>query len=134
MLNNKLDKFDDLMVRNGSVFAGMHVTVDLYNASRLDDINYIEEVMRECISVCGAHLLHINLHQFSPNGVTGVAILSESHISVHTWPERNFAAFDIFMCGVAEPERAIDILKARFNAEHIDVKALKRGEHLSPTN
>jgi S-adenosylmethionine decarboxylase len=122
---------DSLMIREGKSFAGMHIIVDLYDAKYLDDIERIEAVMRECIEKCGAHLLHIYLHHFTPNnGVTGVAVLSESHISVHTWPERNFAAFDIFMCGDSQPELAVEILKNRFNAKKVISTIKNRGEHL----
>lgn len=123
---------DTLMIRDGKTFAGMHIIVDLYEAEHLDDIELIEKVMRECIETCGAHLLHIHLHHFTPNhGVTGVAVLSESHISVHTWPERNFAAFDIFMCGNAEPELAVDILQERFKAKKVISKIKQRGSYLA---
>jgi S-adenosylmethionine decarboxylase len=123
---------DSLMTRDGKTFAGMHVIVDLYEAEQLDDIELVEAVMRECIEKCGAHLLHIHLHHFTPNdGVTGVAVLSESHISVHTWPERGFAAFDIFMCGSAEPELAVEILAERFKAKKVVSTISQRGEHLS---
>ena len=122
---------DAFMTRDGESFAGMHVIVDLYDAKHLDDISYIEGVMRECIRQCGANLLHIHLHHFSPNGgVTGVAVLSESHISVHTWPERSFAAFDIFMCGLAKPELAVEILKEQFDAGSVDVAIKRRGKRL----
>lgn len=119
---------DSLMERDGESFAGLHVTVDLYGASNLGDIDLVESVMRECVSECGASLLHIYLHHFTPNnGVTGVAVLAESHISVHTWPEKDFAAFDIFMCGESQPENSISILEARFCAKKIEVKVLPRG-------
>ncbi|MFT6841063.1 MAG: S-adenosylmethionine decarboxylase [Candidatus Azotimanducaceae bacterium] len=119
---------DALMTRDGASFAGLHVTVDLYGAVELDNIGLIEKVMRECVVECGATLLHIHLNHFTPNdGVTGVAVLAESHISVHTWPEKGFAAFDLFMCGDAQPEKAIGILEARFCAKRIDVNVLRRG-------
>lgn len=122
---------DALMQRNGRTFAGMHVVVDLYGAERLDDIAHIEAVMKRCITACGASLLHIHLHHFTPNdGVTGVAVLAESHISVHTWPERKYAAFDVFMCGQSEPEKAIEILRTEFQADQYEVKTLYRGERL----
>jgi S-adenosylmethionine decarboxylase len=126
---------DALMQRGDKQFAGLHLTVDLYNASRLDEVAYIESVMLECIQACDATLLHIHLHHFTPNnGVTGVAVLAESHISVHTWPEREFAAFDLFMCGTAQPERAIEILSKRFNAGSQQVDMLQRGEQLTASN
>jgi S-adenosylmethionine decarboxylase len=84
--------------------------------------------MRECVDVCGATLLHIHLHHFSPSGgVSGVAVLAESHISVHTWPERNYAAFDVFMCGEARPENAIVALKNAFQPQRIEVFEELRG-------
>lgn len=123
---------DSLMIRDGKTFAGMHITIDLYDAEQLDNIEFVEAVMRECIEICGAHLLHIHLHHFTPNdGVTGVAVLSESHISVHTWPERKFAAFDIFMCGNAKPELAVEILRDRFNAKKVVSTIMQRGEQLT---
>ena len=127
-MTNTLKAPDALMSRDGKSFAGLHIILDLYGAKNLDDIELIESAMRRCVTECGATLLHIHLHHFTPNkGVTGVAVLSESHISVHTWPEREFAAFDIFMCGEAQPEKAIEILKTTFCAETADVKLHQRG-------
>ena len=100
--------------------------VDLWGAQRIDELGYIEETLRECIRASGATLLHIHLHHFTPNGgVSGVAVLAESHISVHTWPESGFAAFDVFMCGDADPHKAVDVLKRAFDPARVDV-----GEHL----
>jgi S-adenosylmethionine decarboxylase len=78
------------------------------------------------VDAAGATLLHIHLHHFTPNGgVSGVAVLAESHISVHTWPERGYAAFDVFMCGAAEPERTIEVLREAFRPARLVI-----GEHL----
>ena len=76
-------------------------------------------------------LLHIYLHHFGEEqGVSGVAVLAESHISVHTWPERNFAAFDIFMCGSCDPEAALPVLRKYFLPEDVKVEIQKRGVRL----
>jgi len=126
---------DALMTRGGETFAGLHVLIDLYDARRLDDTAYMESVMRECVEVCGATLLHIHLHHFTPNdGVSGVAVLAESHISVHTWPERNFASFDVFMCGQSVPEEAAEILKQRFSANAADISFVRRGRKILAKN
>ena len=110
------------------IFAGTHLLVDLWDAKHLDDIERIENAMRECVEVCGATLLHIHLHHFSPSGgVSGVAVLAESHISVHTWPERDYAAFDVFMCGDAQPENAVAVLKRAFTPRRIEVTEELRG-------
>ena len=81
----------------GSVFAGTHLILDFWGAKYLDNLQRMESALRECVEKCRATLLHIHLHHFTPNGgISGIAVLAESHISVHTWPERDFAAFDIF--------------------------------------
>lgn len=117
---------DHFIKRNGIEFAGTHLIIDLWGASKLDNLQVMEAAMRESVRVAGATLLHIHLHHFTPNGgISGVAVLAESHISVHTWPERDFAAFDIFMCGDAKPELAINVLKEAFKPSQINV-----GEHL----
>ena len=119
------DNFKEL---NGEVFAGAHVLVDLWGANHLDDIDYIEKALRKSIEVCGATLLHVHLHNFGNGcGVSGVAVLAESHISVHTWPERGFAAFEIFMCGACDPELAVPVLQKHFNPERMETELQKRG-------
>lgn len=95
---------DYAVVRDGVRYSGVHLIIDLYGAEKLNDLAYIEAAMRRCVDAAGATLLHIHLHPFEPNGISGVAVLAESHISVHTWPEDNYAAFDVFMCGDTKPE------------------------------
>jgi len=119
---------DHFIQRNDVEFAGTHLLLDLYDASHLDNIEHIEQAMRDIVISCGATLLHIHLHHFTPSGgVSGVAVLAESHISVHTWPERDYAAFDVFMCGDAEPENAIPVLKRAFFPRRIEVCEELRG-------
>lgn len=123
------DRKDFFIHRDGVVFAGTHLIIDLIGASHLDDLAHIEAAMRECVDVAGATLLHIHLHHFTPNGgVSGVAVLAESHISIHTWPEVGFAALDVFMCGDARPELAIDVLRRAFQPSDVRVDNLRRGE------
>lgn len=119
---------DHFIRRNGIEFAGTHLLIDFWGAHNLTDLDLMERKFRECVAKCGATLLHIHLHHFTPNGgISGVAVLAESHISVHTWPERGYAAFDIFMCGDAQPEKAIPILKGAFKPERIMVGEQLRG-------
>jgi S-adenosylmethionine decarboxylase len=123
------DRKDYFCERNGVRFAGTHLIVDVLNGSRLDDIDHIEQTFKRCIEVSGATLLHIHLHHFTPNGgVSGVAVLSESHISIHSWPEYGYAALDIFMCGHAKPHLAIDVIRQAFQPDEIIVKELLRGQ------
>lgn len=122
------DRKDYFITRNGVTFAGSHLIIDLWGAQDLDDESKIEQAMKDAVTAAGATLLHIHLHKFSPNGgVSGVAVLSESHISVHTWPEKGFAAFDVFMCGAAEPTKAIAVLEAAFRPSRVVVGEHKRG-------
>jgi S-adenosylmethionine decarboxylase len=119
---------DYFIQRNGVRCAGAHLIVDLWGAQRIDELGFIEETLRECVRASGATLLHIHLHHFTPNnGVSGVAVLAESHISVHTWPESGFAAFDVFMCGDADPHKAVEVLRRAFAPERIDVGEYLRG-------
>ena len=82
------DRKDYFIERDGHRYAGTHLIIDLFGAKRLDDLKHIKETLKRCVEVAGATLLHIHLHHFTPNGgVSGVAVLAESHISIHSWPE-----------------------------------------------
>lgn len=120
---------DFFIVENGVRCAGKHLIIDLHGASRLDDIGHIEDTLRRCVEVAGATLLHIHLHHFEPNGgVSGVAVLAESHISIHSWPENDYAALDIFMCGATCPEACVEVLRAAFAPERVEVNEILRGQ------
>ena len=133
--NNVLDRTpanradaDCFVERDGIAFAGTHLIVDLWGASRLDNQRVIERALRMAAEAAGATLLRLDLHTFpGTGGITGVAILAESHISIHTWPERGYAAIDIFMCGGAEPHKAIDVLRGAFVPRTVTLIEHKRG-------
>jgi len=119
---------DHFVERDGMRVAGMHLLADFWDAQRLDDLDYMEQTLRRAVKAARATLLHIHLHHFTPNGgVSGIAVLAESHISVHTWPEISFAAFDVFMCGDAVPERAIDVLREAFSPQRVELQEQLRG-------
>lgn len=119
---------DHFITRNGIMFAGTHLILDLWGAQHLDNLQRVETALRDSVKAAGATLLHIHLHHFTPNGgVSGVAVLAESHISVHTWPERGYAAFDVFMCGAAEPEKTILVLKKAFSPTRMAISEHLRG-------
>lgn len=123
---------DHFIRRNGRVYAGTHLIIEVMEAEGLDSEARIQQAFRDCVTACGATLLHIHTHKFSPQGVSGVAVLAESHISAHTWPEIGYGAFDVFMCGDAEPWNAVEVLREAFNAGEVRVKELLRGEGLVP--
>jgi S-adenosylmethionine decarboxylase len=109
-------------------FAGRHLIVDLWGASRLDDPQHIDRSLCAAAEAAGATILHHHFHHFSPNGgVSGVVVLAESHISIHTWPERDYAAIDIFMCGTCDPRDAVPVLEAAFRPQRVDVDLFRRG-------
>jgi S-adenosylmethionine decarboxylase len=119
---------DYFIHENGVSFAGRHLLVDLWDADNLTDIETIEAALRKAAEAADATVLSAHLHQFSDSGgVSGVLILAESHISIHTWPERDYAAIDVFMCGSCNPHNALPILKAAFNAGSVTLNETRRG-------
>ena len=107
---------------------GLHLIADLSAPSGLDDPARLEQVLRDAAAAARVTLLDIRLHHFGPgNGVTGVALLAESHISIHTWPEHDLAAVDIFTCGAeARPQAALDLIVERLGASLVRREAIDR--------
>lgn len=119
---------DHFVVRDGMRFAGTHLIIDLWQATNLDDLDVVSAALQDAAKAAGATVLKIDLHCFAPNrGITGVALLAESHISIHTWPEHAYAAVDVFMCGDAEPHKGIEVLRRAFRARILTVTEHRRG-------
>ncbi len=119
---------DYFVEKDGVKFAGTHLLIDLWGASNLADPEHVDRALRDMAEASGATILHGHFHHFSPNGgVSGVLVLAESHISIHTWPERNFAAIDVFMCGACNPYMGLPALKAAFQPESINLGEQRRG-------
>jgi len=111
--------------------AGIHLLADLagIDAALLVDAAAIDALLRTAAEAAGARILHSHFHTFGPGmGVTGVLLLAESHISIHTWPEHGFAAADIFMCGDAQPQRALDLIDAALKPGTHSVQTIARGQ------
>ena len=122
------DVKDYFVERDGMKYAGMHLLVDLWGATNLADPTLIDTALRAAAVKAGATILHSHFHHFTPNGgVSGVVVLAESHISIHTWPERSFAAVDIFMCGACNPHDAVPVLRAAFHPGRVDLDEQRRG-------
>jgi S-adenosylmethionine decarboxylase len=125
------ERKDFFIERDGERFAGTHLIVDLWGAEGINDLAFVEDTLRECVEAAEATLLHIHLHHFTPNGgVSGVAVLAESHISIHTWPEADYAALDVFMCGDARPHECVEVLRTHFTPSDVVVDELRRGKGL----
>lgn len=111
-------------------FAGRHLLLELWDAQGLDQVSRVEKALIDAVKACRATLLDLKLHTFKPTGgISAVAIVAESHISIHTWPEWNFAAIDVFLCGKCDPTRAIPIFKKAFKPSRIQMIESKRGLH-----
>ncbi len=110
---------------------GRHVAVDCWGVdfTMLNDGEFLKERMCEAAEKCGATVLSVQYKQFDPQGATVLVLLSESHLSIHTYPERGFAALDCYTCGeTVDPEVAINYLLEIFKPETVFPKLLKRGE------
>jgi len=122
------EKKDYFVERDGVRFAGVHLLIELWGARNLDDPEHIEEALCRSAREAGATILHSHMHRFSPyGGCSGVVVLAESHISIHTWPERDYAALDVFMCGDCDPYRAIPVLREAFEPANVQLAEHKRG-------
>ena len=107
---------------------GTHLLIDLWGAVNTSDAELIDTALRKAAQAAGATILHGHFHQFATNsGVSGVLLLAESHITIHTWPERAFAAVDVFMCGACDPHDAVPVLQATFRPERIQLDTIRRG-------
>ena len=111
--------------------AGIHLLADLGGIAPglLVDAGAIDALLRKAALAAGAQILHSHFHSFGAGmGITGVLLLAESHISIHTWPEHGFAAADIFMCGAAQPQQALAIIDAALAPTLRTVQTVERGQ------
>ena len=108
---------------------GKHCILELYacDSARLDDEAFLRDTITAAAKRAGATLLNLITHRFEPQGVTGLALLAESHISIHTWPESGYAAVDVFTCGDhTMPERACAVLAAELGAASHKLTSFRR--------
>lgn len=118
---------DYLVRENGRAYAGRHVLVDVWGMSGFADARSLERLLKAAAEAAGARVLHAHVHEFGGGGLSGVAVLAESHISVHTWPEIGYAAFDVFMCGRCSPRDAVAHLERELGAERFESREIARG-------
>ena len=109
---------------------GQHLLVEYYNCNPeiLDDVAGIEKHMNDAALACGATIVQSTFHRFQPWGVSGVVVIAESHLAIHTWPEYGYASVDLYTCGEEiQPDAAYHFLKEALQAELTETQFLKRG-------
>jgi S-adenosylmethionine decarboxylase proenzyme len=109
---------------------GKHLLLELNDCDRkiLNDLNTIREIMLAAAIESGATVLSESFHQFSPQGISGVVIIAESHLTIHTWPEHGYAGADIFTCGTTvQPEKAAEVIIERLNPKTHSIIQMYRG-------
>jgi len=109
---------------------GRHLLLELNgcNPKLLNDIKRVEEILVAGARIAKATIVGTHFHQFSPFGISGVVVIAESHVAIHTWPEHGYAALDIFTCGeTLSPEAAAQYFVDKFQARHPALFELKRG-------
>lgn len=108
---------------------GHHVIIEFWGCNDgINDAELMRTAIIEAVRAANATLLDLNVHTFSPHGVTGVAVLSESHLSVHSWPEYGYLAADVFTCGATtKPAAAVEVLRRYFKPRRVELQELRRG-------
>jgi len=128
-MSNSFDHFKT--AADGERYAGDHLLVEFWGADNLSKPDYVLETLEDGARAAGAHILHSHYHHFGDGqGVSGVTVLAESHITIHTWPEVGYAAIDIFMCGDCDPMDCLDVLKDRFQPQEVATSNFRRGRPL----
>jgi S-adenosylmethionine decarboxylase proenzyme len=109
---------------------GDHLIVDAFGCDSeiLNDANLLEQKLTKLLQELGMEILHTYFHQFHPQGVTGTIVISTSHIAIHTWPEQNYAAFDLFTCGNMASTEQIENLLKQLSTERYVAYQLSRGK------
>jgi len=106
---------------------GKHVVFDFWGCVNLNSTRIIRKTLKEAVTACGATLLEIKIRTFSPQGITGIALITESHISIHTWPEHKYAAVDVFTCGEnIDPYLTIPVFKKYLKPKKAEVVDLDK--------
>ena len=107
---------------------GTHLILELYDCDPevLNSLPWIEEILLKTAKAANLKIISQRTHQFNPYGVTSMVLISESHLSIHTWPEHGFVAADIFVCG-SEARKAADILVKELKPKRVEILELIRG-------
>lgn len=112
-----------------SSIGGNHLLVELAqcDGTLLKQVPFVEETLRKAALATGATIVASAFYQFSPEGVSGVLVLAESHISIHTWPEKSFCSIDIYTCGNMNNYAALAVLQEAFKSQYCETQSISRG-------
>jgi S-adenosylmethionine decarboxylase proenzyme len=112
----------------------VHLLVELRNCGslRLDDEDHVVALMRAAAVAARATVVQAAVHHYAPQGVAGVLLLAESHMSVHTWPEHAYVSVDVYTCGGCDPDLAIPVLAEGFGAARVELTRVVRGLEGAP--
>lgn len=109
-------------------YAGTHIIADFWHGKNIANPTELKKILSQAAKESQNTPLKISIHTFSPQGITGVILLAESHIAIHTWPEIEYTAIDIFTCGQrAKANLALEFLKRELEPQRVEVKTIKRG-------
>ncbi len=110
---------------------GHHVLVEMYRCDNefLNDPKYLEKILSEAAYLAGATIVNQVFHRFNPHGVSGVVVISESHLTIHTWPEYGYASLDLYTCGnQIDSHKALNYIRNKIGAQHTSTVELRRGD------
>ena len=110
-------------------YSGIHLIAEFWYGKNIGDPKELEKILIGAVRETNNTPLNITVHKFQPQGITGIVLLAESHLAIHTWPEFNYTAIDIFTCGdKANPEKALEYLKEKLKPKRVEIKKIKRGK------
>jgi len=110
-------------------YAGIHLIAEFWFGKAVEDKKELKKILIGAVKRAKNSPLEIAIHKFNPKGITGIVLLAESHIAIHSWTVFNYLAIDIFTCGnKANPYRALEYLKKIFKPKKVEIKEIKRGK------
>ena len=128
MINKTKRSIKWVKEKNKLKYAGIHLFAEFWDGKIIEDSKKIERILITAAKKAKNTPLEVTIHKFNPHGITGVVLLAESHIALHSWPEINYLAIDIFTCGEkAYPYKALNYLKEKFHPKKVEIKEIKRG-------
>jgi S-adenosylmethionine decarboxylase proenzyme len=107
---------------------GKQTICELWGAHNLNSVEVTERALRDAVNAAKATLVEVFVHRFAPHGISGIAVIAESHLAIHTWPELGYCAADFFTCSdTADHDAIVEVLRAAYDADHVEVKQFDRG-------